>query len=500
MNNIITRELVRQWKAVMIKWPHRIFNYNVRNFFGDLDAMLATAPGAIRLVPRAVVELYNFFTDKSVSNMMRGYIWMGGLNTGLSEVEMRNFQKMPSMKFYNELMGETDPRKITDKLSNMLGPHGTIEKMTQFREQILRYATYMYLMERGLDANNVPVQSFFGKKTTFYMASNRKEIQGLWSREEVAFKLSNDALGAYDDVSSFTSGLSDSFAPFFRFKEINIVRYFRILANTFMSDNYVAGRAGANWVAKLGLTARVGGSTLLRIGRLAIFGSLLSLIAVLCKRLWNLYDEENKYNLPDYVEETLHLYFGTMNGRSYYISGVGAVADLVYFLGIGQAVRDYQAMREGDMSFGEWVKNLVTTPFTDTIIQGYPLYKIIQESVTGQRSWPEPGPVRNKTEQLFNNLGFGHVYSLISDLPDVQLNPLQQILRVLNIGSKLRQNTQSTGTHAISLADTWHATVGIPTAGTQVTTRIKGTRYTISKRLFVLETKRAPCCGWRNTS
>lgn len=93
MNNVITREIVRQWKAVMIKWPHRIFNYNVRNFFGDLDAMLATAPGAIRLVPRAVVELYNFFTDKSVSNMMRGYIWMGGLNTGLSEVEMRNFKR-----------------------------------------------------------------------------------------------------------------------------------------------------------------------------------------------------------------------------------------------------------------------------------------------------------------------------------------------------------------------------------------------------------------------
>lgn len=437
MNNIITREIVRQWKAVMIKWPHRIFNYNVRNFFGDLDAMLATAPGAINFVPRAIVELHNFFTDKSVSNMMRGYIWMGGLNTGLSEVEMRNFQKMPSMKFYNELMGETDPRKITDKLSNMLGPHGTIEKMTQFREQILRYATYMYLMERGLDENNVPVQSFFGKKTTFYMASNRKEIQGLWSREEVAFKLSNDALGAYDDVSSFTSGLSDSFAPFFRFKEINIVRYFRVLANTFMSDNYVAGRAGANWVAKLGLTARVGASTLLRIGRLAIFGSLISLIALLMKRLWNLYDEENKYNLPDYVEETLHLYFGTMNGRSYYISGVGAVADLVDFLGIGQAVRDYQAMREGDMSFGDWVKNLVTAPFTDTIIQGYPIYKIIQESVTGQRSWPEPGPVRNKTEQLFNNLGFGHIYSLISDLPDEQLNPLQQIMRVLNIGSSV---------------------------------------------------------------
>lgn len=110
------------------------------------------------------------------------------------------------MKFYDELMRETDPRKIVDKLSNMLGPHGTIEKMTQFREQILRYATYMYLMERGLDANNVPVQSFFGKKTTFYMASNRKEIQGLWSREEVAFKLSNDALGAYDDVSALRQG------------------------------------------------------------------------------------------------------------------------------------------------------------------------------------------------------------------------------------------------------------------------------------------------------
>ena len=355
-----TKQAVKAWKYIMIKAPHRIVNYNVRNFVGDLDAMLAAYPGAVKYIAQSYGDLRDFFKDipmtpeqiqkrqdeiasgKRKDNLITDYIWSGGMTTGLSDVEFQNFQRYGRFDFYGGEFQSEDPSKIVSAIKGALGKKGGIETFTQFREQLLRYATFLYLMNEGMDKNNIPVQGKAGKVVNFG-ASYVPEILSLRSRVGRAAKLANDALGAYDDVSMFAAKLSDSAIPFFRFKWINATRYFNLFRNAFMSDQKALAKAGLNVAKRYGALGRVSASAALRLGRLVAMGSIVTLTQVLANTVWNLVDEdEPEKDLPDYVRDSIHLYLGAIGGRSHYYTGLGSIGDLADFLGIYTAISDFK--------------------------------------------------------------------------------------------------------------------------------------------------------------
>ena len=437
---------VRQWKILMLKWPHRIINYNVRNFVGDLDALLAAHPGAVKYIWQSYQELYAFYNDKTIEmkdgetvreSLLPEYIWNGGLTTGLSEVEFSNFQRYPKLTFYDKSFQSGDPRKVVDALKSTFGAHGKIEIFTQFREQLLRYADFLYLMNDSL--NNPDMVPVVGKgkfRRVDFGASVPTEIMGIRTKAGRAAKMANDDLGAYDDVSLFASWMSDNAIPFFRFKWINPIRYFRLFRNVFLTDEMALGKSGLAMANKLGVVGRIGTSAALRLGRLVATGSIITLIQALVNTVHNLGDDEQEEDLPDYIKDSIHLYLFKLNGRSYYYTGLGAIGDLSDFLGIDTGIADFKNLVEGRMSIKEYATQQALAPMKNTLDQMFPLLKMISEPVTGMKTFPQLAPIRNIPEHIFASFGFKDIYRSISKMPDKQLNIFQRVFSLFGNSSE----------------------------------------------------------------
>ena len=103
-----------------------------------------------------------------------------------------------------------------------------IGELHNFREALLRYSAYLYYKNK-LKAS--------GGKVTDYVASNRDVINGLHDIDDIAYQLSDDLLGAYDQVSVAGRWIRSVLVPFFSFTETNFKRYYRLLENALISDD-----------------------------------------------------------------------------------------------------------------------------------------------------------------------------------------------------------------------------------------------------------------------
>ena len=73
--------LTNWWKLSVLFSPMRNMKYNVRNFTGDLDALIAGNPTALKFFPQAVKELTAHYRGKNTTQDLQDYIdRSGGLN------------------------------------------------------------------------------------------------------------------------------------------------------------------------------------------------------------------------------------------------------------------------------------------------------------------------------------------------------------------------------------------------------------------------------------
>lgn len=419
------KKLMNVWKYMKIKMPNAVWKYNVRNLFGDLDPIVAAKPNALLRIPRALKELYGFFYKGGVlTSDLQDYIKRGGVTTGQTPQELKTFNTSKLIKVYDESTKTVDvAKKAIRKIWSAL----TLETATQYREQVLRYATYLaYTNDLAKIKTGLP---------KYYAASIPAEIQGLKDIKDRAYKLSNDLVGAYDDVSIAGQWAADHLMPFFRFKEVNIKRNYRMLKNSFYNDGVTLENTAQQARNKLGNVAKASTFTIFRLAKLmlgvsAFYGALALANGLIAG------DDEDE--LPEDVQNSPHITIPrwmTGGEKVYYIDRLGSFAEFMNMFGIDYSMgSDLNDIATGRMQLSDKIKEMASSPLLDAFNSSWPVAKIAFELVTGKTYFPDPknpATIRDIWEYVFSQVGFKDEYKALAGKPIDQGSYLMQKRNIL---------------------------------------------------------------------
>jgi hypothetical protein len=179
------------------------------------------------------------------------------------------------------------------KVNNVFGKYieGT-EFATNLRESILRYSAFLYAKDQ------------LKKGKPIYWASKPSVINGIKDITDKAYKLSNDLLGAYDEVTETGKIIRDYWIPFYSWMEVNFKGYLQLLKN---NSNMDIIEKQLNYKGKDANIVNKTGQLLLNNSSFIIKAALLSAILA----AWNTVvtpDDDDK--LSDDIKNTVHITLG----------------------------------------------------------------------------------------------------------------------------------------------------------------------------------------------
>jgi len=403
------KKLTQVWKRWQLESPRRFIKYNVKNFAGDTDAMLMIYPQSVKKIARSFKELNDFYRHGKMTKELSSYSWLGGLSSSLSTVELGDLQSLPHFTFYEneQNIGKLAVNKFR-KLTR------GIQNFTEWREQLLRYASFLQLKEElSKSPNGLPKD---------YGASIPTEIKSIKSIDGRAYKLSNDALGAYNDVTPMAQGMSKTIYPFFRFKEVNMKRFFRLAKNIFYNDPSIVQSAGQDAVNKFAKGVKTSAYATMKIGKIALgYGAFNLALA-----LWNSVvapDEEDE--LPEDIKNKPHIVFPrwATGGEIFYYSDLSSFYQLfsdIGFDGIGDVYSDLKEIINGKMTLGDKVVEIATETASNFMSGMAPFYRPAMEAIVGKSIYPDiskPSTVRDPWEHLFKSIGLEYEYRVVAGKP-----------------------------------------------------------------------------------
>jgi hypothetical protein len=402
-NPIVTAraKILRGWKVWQLVSPRRYAKYNLRNITGDLDAVVAGNPTSLLKIPEAIKDLYNAYVKKSMNHNMSDFFERGGMGATLQAQEMGSINEL---KLFKNML-ETK-RNISDIPKNLWGKYWKTARMsTDFREAILRYASYLdYLEQMKKSENGLPKN--FG-------ASRIEEVKALSDKRDRAFMLSNDLLGAYDRISVFGQGMREQIFPFWSWKEANTKRYYRLFANA-ASNGELAQAIGKRF---LGVTAVRAPYRAYRIGKFMIKATALwSLLQV-----WNhtRYPEEEK-SLPEGIRTRPHIILGRdKDGSVQYFSRLGALPDLLEWFGLDAAPEYIDRLSSGE-SPAVIAKEMAKSPVNVIAGGSLPFAKLALEVASRRALYPDvfsPRTIRDRGLYIARSLGLDNEYKELMKLP-----------------------------------------------------------------------------------
>jgi len=394
------RKGVRAWKVWQLISPGRVVKYNLRNISGDLDATLAGNPASLKRLPKATADLYEYLLrGNAPSKELEGWLQRGGLYNLFQVAE--NLGDINGLKVFRNL--QTDKEGHLEKMNLWKQYWRTARLSTDFREAILRYANYLEYLSQ-VESNN-------GKPKN-YGASIRAEVNALKDNADKAYKLSNDLLGAYDEVTVLGQNLRETIFPFWSWQEVNAKRYKRLFQNALQDDRLAAavGRKLVSSVVRSPITA-------LRVGRFALKVGMLSAILAAFNHLVFPDDEEE---LPEEVKKRPHLTMGRdRDGKIVHFTRLGSISDLLEWVGLdmdGQFARD---VLSGKKTLKQAALDMAKAP-PQKLWQSLGPAKTIFEVATKRATYPDvfkPRSVRDRWEHAFDSIGLGDVYRHIAGRP-----------------------------------------------------------------------------------
>lgn len=394
-----SREVQNLWKVWQLVSPRRFFKYNARNMTGDLDATFVGNPKALRQVPQAVRELWLVYKgDAPMTPEMKAWFERGGMQSNVQVQEIGDLNKLEMFQKLAASKGTV--KEMPLKAWQSYWKAARIS--TDFREGILRYGNYLEYLKQ-MKANNGKPQNFG--------ASLPEEVMALESIEDRAYKLSNELIGAYDDVSVATQTVSRHLMPFSRWLEVNFKRYVRLAKNA-ASTGDVSGSLARMFAIKSPVVAYKLGKFIVQAT--ALMGML---------QAWNqLKYPEEENELPENVRSKVHIVLGRdENGKVIYFNRLGALSDFLDWFGLDDAPRDVSDLLNGRRSLGEIVKEGALSPL-NKLAQGLsPVYKTPAEILSKKQFFPDvtkPRPIRDMGLYLAQQYGLDAEYRSVAGLPN----------------------------------------------------------------------------------
>ena len=390
------------WKQYQLISPRRFFRYNARNLSGDAEAVAIGNPRTFLKVPQAVKELMPvFFKERPMTPEMREWFNRGGMESTLQVAEMGEIDNLKA--FHDLLEKHAD---ITAIPGNILrGYWRTARLATDFREGILRYAAYLDYLEQ-LQANN-GVPKNFG-------ASIPEEILAISDIRDRAFRLSNDLVGAYDEVSVGGQSLREYWAWFWSWQEVNMRRYFRLMRNAVIDPNVAVKAANV-----AGVVARTSPFVAVRVGTFVIKAA--ALWAAL--DTWNnLRFPEEERDLPEETKKKPHIILGRdKDGKVMVFTRLGILSDFLERFGIDgpplHLVRDFL---NGKKTAKQIAQEMGKAWVNETFQLMRPDIKTLTELAAGKSLYPDVfkgRPIRDTGLYFAEQFGLGDEYKAIAGLP-----------------------------------------------------------------------------------
>lgn len=383
----------KQWTLINL---HRVLKYNLNNLSGDLDAVIAGSPKALRKMGRAISELRQvMLKGQTPSARYKEAIDRGVFDSGLT------VQEIPDINYLSEFERFTK-RSVGRTLTAPAAKTWTaLKKYTQFRENWLRYAAYLDYVER-LEAGE-------SMKSIGYGAANRHMVDAITDNKDKAALLARELVGDYGAVSHFGQGLRRTLIPFYSWIEINARRYWRLGGNAwsqgigqgFRTTGLIGATLGVRTTAYLGMRAMV----------------LYALV-----QLWNNLvhgDDEDKLGAEERAR--LHLILGhDANGQVMSLKFQGALSDFLEWFGMNDAVGMMSEVNRGRASYGDVIKAMAKAPFNKLAGGITPLLTTPIELATGRDFWPDifnPRVIRDEWRSLAQLYSLENEYDLIFDRP-----------------------------------------------------------------------------------
>ena len=279
-----------------------------------------------------------------------------------------------------------------------------VQKFSDFREQILRYATYLSYLEQMQNNNGIPLN---------WGASDRDEVMSIPDLRDRAFKMANELLGAYDQVSETGKSLRDILVPFYSWIEVNAKRYVQLIKNAITED--MAGEVVLRLFKGKMLNAPY---YALKIGKAYI---MINLFAMLIQAFNKFFWPEDEDKLPPDVQERPHITLGhDSKGNVLYFDKVGNVVDNLEWFAGDTFRSDMKDILNGKLTFTDWVQKITAAPFSKAINSLTPLIKLPMELATGRSLYPDitrPQPIRDNLKYIAQSFGLSWPYKVLKGEP-----------------------------------------------------------------------------------
>jgi hypothetical protein len=398
-DNVVTRAsstIMRMWKVWTLISPRRLFKYNARNLSGDGDAVFVGNPSTFKKVPQATKELFQVFrANRGMTPEMQEYFNRGGM---LNTLQFQELKDINELYIFKNLFEKTNDFNLWKKYWN------AARISTDFREQILRYASYLDYLEQMVKNNGRPRN--FG-------ASIPEEIMGLKDIRDRAFWLSNDLLGAYDRVSVLGQGVRRHLIPFYSWMEVNFTRYTRFAKNA-ARDERLAGTTGRKLVSLATRSPIIA----YNVGKFAIKASAFWAMLQAYNQLR--FPEEEK-DLPPDIQAKPHIILGrTADGEVRYFDRLGALGDFLEWFGLDSPANDVRDYLNGKRTIKEIAIDMAKSPINKIVNAITPAYKVPAELATGKKLFPDvfkPSTVRDPADYIAQSLGLQNEFRALTGRP-----------------------------------------------------------------------------------
>ncbi|MBQ6969796.1 MAG: hypothetical protein IJP85_05670, partial [Synergistaceae bacterium] len=439
----------------------RVIKYTWRNFFGDFEAVLQGNPGALKFIRQAFNELKNSMIDDNIAKgTLAEFQKRGGALTAESRTELlNNWDELQEFAHLLEQKKHVSPLRMG--LNFFKGYMKLATKLTEFREAILRYAAFLSYLE--LLQNNNGNAPFFGM-------SKPDEVNALDNLYDKAFKLANENLGAYDQISQNTRWLrNNSWLTFISWVEVNFRRSIQMYKNIWSGNSFLEywmrkhgdkfirmfGGGGNGNKPPKGPNGGTGGDLpeppngngngndnsddafrkffrRLRklLGRSPVYVMrfaitlALSMPLMLILSIANWLNSENDNKLTPDIRSQPHLTLNTNyhTGEVLYLNRLGSAYDFFETVGLDNLMRNVKEFFDGRISFLEIANDITDGPVSKLVNNFNPLAKAAIELLTGKKLYPDiqhPEPIRDNWEYVAQSLGLDWYYKFITGKPHV---------------------------------------------------------------------------------
>lgn len=352
-------------KMMLLVSPQRFLGYQLRSFTGDLDAVIAGAPGVVSKMPAAGQELFDYYYSGkrvSLSPALEAARNLGVITSNITNEEINDIKEM---SLYRRFGPKPKASSYVDPLAYGKAWFEFAGRASNYRENIARYAAFVHYRE-----------ALRSGKVAHYGGAKPETVRALVRElgpDVAAAHLARNLLGDYGNLSLAGQWLRSGIWPFWSWVEVNLKRYPQMLTNAVV---YGPAIKDASIPARAAFTA----AAVLRMG--AFYG---------LTQAWNYLmfpDEEDKLSPSDRAMP--HIILGRLpDGDIHILRNVSAIGDFAGWFGINTLVSLYPKYAEGTLTLGDMAKEMGKGVVNKAVGGVGPFVKAPFEMLMGKSMFPD---------------------------------------------------------------------------------------------------------------